>query len=80
MLTGQKIAVPRLRNPVLLSRREWYQKYEYFIECIWNCVVNYVMTSTQGAYIVNQDELRDILVDYLYDTSANKFRNYDLLK
>lgn len=80
MLSIPRIAVPRLRNPVLLSRREWYQKYEYFIDCIWNCILNYVATSTHGAYINNQDELKQLLIEYLYETSANRFRNYDLLK
>lgn len=80
MMRSGNVVIPRLRNPTMLSKREWHQRYEYFIDCIWNYILNYVTTSTHSAYISNQEELKRILIDYLYETSANKFRNYDLLK
>jgi hypothetical protein len=72
------VLIPRIRNENTMSMRAWILKYEYFIDCIWNCIMNYI--KNHGGVIHDPDDMLRRLELYLYRTSINKYYNYDLLK
>jgi hypothetical protein len=72
------LIVPRIRNTVIMPMQVWRDKYEYFIECIWTCVRNYIEGS--GVCISDEADLRRRLETYLFNTSINRFYKFDLLK
>lgn len=74
------VLVPRTaRSPSIMSMNEWLNRYDSFLENIWNSMRTYIESNT-NSYISNPDEVIYRLEVYLYKTSINKFRRYTVIK
>jgi hypothetical protein len=61
-----------------MPKSAWLEKYEYFINCIWNCICHFI--ERHGGTINDYVGMRYRLEMYLYKTCINKYYSYILLK
>ena len=72
------VLVPKLTQPGDLRFVDWCAAYEYFVDCMMNCLR--VKLGGISAIEWDWDGMRSHLERYLYRTSANRHRTFVLLK